>query len=283
MKIAVIGSGTMGIGLVQIFSQAHFVSTVIWIFHSEDAYTKSYELLQSNWNKAIEKNKFNAADILIFESKIQRTFDYKYLSQLDFVIEAVSENIDIKKNVFSKASNYISPTTVFASNTSSLSITEIASVAKYKDKVIGLHFFNPAPIMVLTEIVSGMLTSHSTRNFSFELTLLLGKKAVFVNEAPGFVVNRMLIPMINEAIGVLAEGVATAEDIDSAMIKGANHPIGPLSLSDLIGNDICLSIMEVLHNETGDPKYRAHPLLRKMVRANKLGRKSGEGFFSYKL
>lgn len=203
------------------------------------------------------------------------------LAGLDFVIEAVAENIEVKKDVFAKASEHIDSHTVFASNTSSLSITEIASVAKYKQNVIGLHFFNPAPIMGLNEVVSGMLTSDSTRTFAFKLSSMLGKQPVLVNEAPGFIVNRMLIPMINEAIGVLAEGVASAEDIDAAMKNGANHPIGPLSLADMIGNDICLSIMEVLHNETGDPKYRAHPLLRKMVRANKLGRKSGSGFFDY--
>lgn len=282
MKIGVIGSGTMGTGLVQLFAQADFVDSIYWIFHKVDSFQSSFETLKTRWKSALDKKKISDAELALFESKIKKSIDYGMLAGLDFVIEAVSENIDVKKDVFAKASEYIDSHTVFASNTSSLSITEIASVAKYRENVIGLHFFNPAPVMGLNEVVSGMLTSESTRNFAFELSSMLGKRPVLVNEAPGFIVNRMLIPMINEAIGVFAEGVASAEDIDAAMMNGANHPIGPLSLADMIGNDICLSIMEVLHNETGDPKYRAHPLLRKMVRANKLGRKSGIGFFQYK-
>jgi 3-hydroxybutyryl-CoA dehydrogenase len=170
---------------------------------------------------------------------------------------------------------------VIATNTSSLSITELASITKNPENVVGLHFFNPAPVMKLVEIIVGLSTSNETATWAFKFAKGLGKEPVLVNEAPGFIVNRMLIPMINEAIGILAEGVATAEEIDRAMKFGANHPIGPLALADLIGNDVNLSIMETLHNETGDPKYRAHPLLRKMVRANRLGRKTGIGFYRY--
>ena len=168
-----------------------------------------------------------------------------------------------------------------ASNTSSLSITELACLSSNPANVIGLHFFNPAPVMMLTEIIKGLMTSQTTIDWAINFSRNLGKEPVLVTESPGFIVNRMLIPMINEAIGILAEGVASAEEIDKAMCLGANHPIGPLALADLIGNDVNLSIMETLHMETGDPKYRAHPLLRKMVRANWLGRKTGTGFFKY--
>lgn len=281
MKIGVIGAGTMGVGLVQLFAQSDFVESVTWVARNEMQFDDSYKNLKSRWAISVTKGKISSTDVVRLESKIIRYVDYQKLVGLDFVIEAVTEDMVIKKEVLSKASRFLSSKTVFATNTSSLSVTEISSVAVYKQNVVGLHFFNPAPVMKLTEIVAGMLTSESTMKFAFDLSHKLGKEPVFVTEAPGFIVNRMLIPMINEAIGVLAEGVAVAKDIDAAMVNGANHPIGPLSLADMIGNDICLSIMQVLHDETGDPKYRAHPLLRKMVRAGKLGRKSGSGFFEY--
>lgn len=283
MKVGVIGTGTMGSGLVQLFSQADFIESVAWFYQRKESVDASHSRLCLRWGAAIDKNKISESDAKKYLSKIRMCNDYGDLHGLDFLIEAVTENVDVKKEVFRQASSYLDVGTVFASNTSSLSITELASVTKNKENIVGLHFFNPAPIMKLTEVVSGFLTSTETRCFAFEFAKKLGKNPVFVNEAPGFVVNRMLIPMINEAVAVFAEGVASASDIDAAMINGANHPIGPLSLADMIGNDVCLSIMEVLHNETGDPKYRAHPLLRKMVRAGKLGRKSGEGFFTYAL
>ncbi len=188
----------------------------------------------------------------------------------------------IKKEIFSELDKICDEKTILATNTSSLSITEIAIATKRPDKVIGMHFFNPAPVMKLVEIIKGLSTSEETFNTVKGLTQSLKKEGVAVEEAPGFVVNRILVPMINEAVGILADGIASAEDIDNAMKLGANHPIGPLALGDLIGLDVCLFIMEILNNEYGDPKYRPHPLLRKMVRGNKLGRKTGEGFFVYK-
>ena len=183
--------------------------------------------------------------------------------------------------MFLNLNTVLAKNTILATNTSSLSITELSCFFENPSNVIGLHFFNPAPIMQLTEVISGLLTSQETIDWTMAFAANLGKSPVLVNEAPGFIVNRMLIPMINEAIGILAEGVACAEEIDRAMCLGANHPIGPLALADLIGNDVNLSIMETLYSETGDPKYRAHPLLRKMVRANRLGRKTKHGFFMY--
>ncbi|HHY79633.1 MAG TPA: 3-hydroxybutyryl-CoA dehydrogenase, partial [Thermoanaerobacter sp.] len=200
----------------------------------------------------------------------------------DFVIEAAIENMEIKKQIFKELDNICKEGTILATNTSSLSITEIANVTTRPDKVIGMHFFNPVPVMKLVEVIKGMKTSSETFNTVKELAQKLGKTPVEVNEAPGFVVNRILIPMINEAIGVLADGVASASDIDEAMKLGANHPIGPLALSDLIGNDVVLAIMDTLYSEFNDSKYRPHPLLRKMVRAGLLGRKTGKGFFEYK-
>lgn len=282
MKVAVIGAGTMGTGLVQLFAAAEFIGSILWVSRSVDSLNMSYQKLRDRYAVAVKKGKMSVEALESCTSKISISDNFEDLCCADFIIEAVAEDIEVKKNIFEKASKHINPNSIFASNTSSLSITEISSVARYKDNVIGLHFFNPAPVMKLTEVVLGFLTSSHAKDFVFDFATKLGKKPVIVNEAPGFVVNRMLIPMINEAIAVYAEGVASASDIDAAMINGANHPIGPLSLADLIGNDICLSIMEVLHKETGDPKYRAHPLLRKMVRAGKLGRKCGQGFFSYK-
>lgn len=281
MKLAVVGAGTMGAGLVQLFAQSSAVDLVAWKVSSLEKGERAQRSVKKRWESLLEKGKISRSDLSVFQDKVKITVDYRDLGNSDLVVEAVAEQMAVKRIVFKEISDSTHERTILASNTSSLSITEIASVTKNPANVIGLHFFNPAPVMALTEIVSGILTSEETRQFAYDFSVSLGKKPVFVNEAPGFVVNRMLIPMINEAIGVLAEGVASAEDIDAAMCNGANHPIGPLALADLIGNDVCLSIMEVLHTETGDPKYRAHPLLRKMVRGGLLGRKTRQGFYAY--
>ena len=200
----------------------------------------------------------------------------------DLVVEAAIENMKIKKEIFAELDGICKKETILASNTSSLSITEVASATSRPDKVIGMHFFNPAPVMKLVEIIRGMATSQETFDAVKNLSLEIGKEPVEVKEAPGFVVNRILIPMINEASFILQEGIASVEDIDTAMKFGANHPMGPLALGDLIGLDVCLAIMDVLYNETGDNKYRASSTLRKYVRAGWLGRKSGRGFYNYK-
>ena len=214
-------------------------------------------------------------------ANITTTTDYKALADSDLIIEAAVETMDLKKELFKELDELCKPEAVLASNTSSLSITEIAACTNRPDKVIGMHFFNPATVMKLVEIIKGQKTSDEVTNSITELAKSIGKVPVLVNEAPGFVVNRILIPMVNEGIGILADGVATKEEIDEAMKLGANHPMGPLALGDLIGLDVCLAIMEVLHEEFGDDKYRPHPLLKKMVRANLLGRKTGEGFYKY--
>jgi 3-hydroxybutyryl-CoA dehydrogenase len=242
---------------------------------------KAFSELEMQWGRMVAKKRLDSEAASRFVSKIHLAEDYDALRRARCIIEAVSENIGAKRELFTQLVRVTGADTILASNTSSLSITELASLTSNPANVVGLHFFNPAPVMKLTEVIAGLTTSQATLEWALDFARQLGKDPVLVNEAPGFIVNRMLIPMINEAIGILAEGVASAEEIDKAMRLGANHPIGPLALADLIGNDVNLSIMETLHNETGDPKYRAHPLLRKMVRANRLGRKTGFGFFKY--
>jgi len=278
-KIFVVGAGTMGSGIAQVFAESGFDVII------RDVDIKFVErglgIIENNLKRSVEKGKITEEEKNKILGKIKGTVDINEAKDADFVIEAAIENMEIKKQIFKELDNVCKEGTVLATNTSSLSITEIASSTKRPEKVIGMHFFNPVPVMKLVEVIKGMKTSEETFNIVRELAQRLGKTPVEVNEAPGFVVNRILIPMINEAIGVLADGVASASDIDEAMKLGANHPIGPLALSDLIGNDVVLAIMEVLYQEFGDSKYRPHPLLRKMVRAGLLGRKTGKGFFEY--
>ncbi|UCP13099.1 3-hydroxybutyryl-CoA dehydrogenase [Pseudomonas sp. MM213] len=271
----------MGRGIIQILAQSEHVSTVYWKGRDERGSTEAYTSLKTQWDRLVAKKRLAQESAEAYASKIICCSEYSELSASDCIIEAVAENMSAKREIFQHLVRIAKPEAILASNTSSLSITELSSIASNPGQVIGLHFFNPAPVMRLVEVVVGIATSQQTIDWALDFAKKLGKDPVVVNEAPGFIVNRMLIPMINEAIGILAEGVASAEEIDKAMRFGANHPIGPLALADLIGNDVNLSIMETLHNETGDPKYRAHPLLRKMVRGNRLGRKTGSGFFDY--
>lgn len=279
MKICVIGTGTMGAGVVQAFAQAGM--PVMMKSRSQASLDKAVAKISKGLARLVEKGKMEQAAMDAVLANISTTVDYNDFKDADLVIEAASEDMNMKKEVFAMLDTLCKPETIFATNTSSLSITEIAAATQRPAQFIGMHFFNPAPVMKLVEVIRGQKTSDEVCAKIIELSTNMGKVPVEVNEAPGFVVNRVLIPMVNEAVGILADGVAKAEDIDNAMKLGANHPMGPLALGDLIGLDVCLAIMEVLHSEYGDDKYRPHPLLRKMVRAGLLGRKSGEGFFKY--
>ena len=279
MKICILGAGTMGSGIAQVFAQNGH--DVVLRDIKEEYVEKGYSFIEKNLSRMVKKEKISEDDKIGILGRIQPTTGLHEAADCDLVVEAAVENMKIKKEIFSELDKICDEKTILATNTSSLSITEIAIATKRPDKVIGMHFFNPAPVMKLVEIIKGLSTSEETFNLVKGLTQSLKKEGVAVEEAPGFVVNRILVPMINEAVGILADGIASAEDIDNAMKLGANHPIGPLALGDLIGLDVCLLIMEILQDEFGDPKYRPHPLLRKMVRGNKLGRKTGEGFFVY--
>ncbi|WML37136.1 3-hydroxybutyryl-CoA dehydrogenase [Clostridium sp. OS1-26] len=279
MKIFVLGAGTMGSGIVQAFAQSGY--EVVMRDIEESFVQRGFGIISKNLEKSVQKGKITEEEKKDIVSRITPTTDMSLAKDADLVVEAAVENMSIKKKIFAELDGLCKPEAILATNTSSLSITDVASATKRPDKVIGMHFFNPVPVMKLVEVIKGIATSEETKNIVVEISKKLGKDPVEVEEAPGFVVNRILIPMINEAVGILADNVASAEDIDLAMKLGANHPMGPLALADLIGIDVCLAIMEVLHTEFGDSKYRPHPLLRKMSRAGYLGKKSGKGFFDY--
>jgi len=277
--VGVVGAGTMGAGIAQVAARAGY--NVIMRDITEDFVKRGMSVIKKNLAREVKKEKITQENANTVLARVNGTTELSELVSCDFVIEAAIEKMDLKKEIFRELDKICKPDTFFASNTSGLSVTEMAAVTGRSQRFIGMHFFNPVPVMKLVEVIKGAETDEITVNVTRDMVQTMGKETIMVNEAPLFAVNRILVPMLNEAMFVLMEGVASAEDIDKGMMLGANHPIGPLALCDLIGLDTMLMVCDTLYNETGDSKYRPCPLLRKMVRAGHLGRKSGRGFYVY--
>jgi 3-hydroxybutyryl-CoA dehydrogenase len=277
--IAVVGAGTMGNGIAHVFAQNDWDVTLIDV--DKGQLEKALATIRKNFDRLIKKEKLTEADRDGALGHITTATDLKAAAKAELIVEAATENPELKFTIFEKLDEVAAEGAILATNTSSISITEIAARTGRPDKVIGMHFMNPVPMMKLVEIIRGLATSDETLAAAMEVATSLGQPPVEANDYPGFVANRILLPMINEAVYCVMEGVATPEAVDTVMKLGMNHPMGPLALADLIGLDVCLSILEVLHTGLGDSKYRACPLLRKMVAAGYLGRKSGKGFYDY--
>jgi 3-hydroxybutyryl-CoA dehydrogenase len=278
-RIGVIGAGTMGNGIAQVCAVAGLSVTMVDV--SDAAVAKGLAALSSSLDRLVKKEKLSAADKAAALARVQGTTAYADLAGAAVVIEAATENLELKLRILKQIDGIVAPETVIATNTSSISITQLAAVVSRPERVIGMHFFNPVPLMALVELIRGLQTSDTTLAAVHALCLSIGKQPISVKNSPGFAVNRILVPMINEAIFVLQEGLASAEDIDTGMQLGCNQPIGPLALADLIGLDTLLAVMNVFYEGFNDPKYRPAPLLKEMVAAGRLGRKSGRGFHAY--
>jgi 3-hydroxybutyryl-CoA dehydrogenase len=277
--IGIIGAGTMGNGIAQACAVAGLNAVMVDI--AQAAVDKGLATVSGSLDRLVKKEKLGAADKDAAMARIQGSTNYEDLKKAQLVIEAATENQDLKVKILKQVDSMLAPEVIVASNTSSISITQLAAATSRPDRFIGMHFFNPVPMMALVEIIRGLQTSDATHDAVKELAVALGKSPITVKNAPGFVVNRILVPMINEAFFVLAEGLATPEDVDAGMKLGCNHPIGPLALADMIGLDVCLAVMEVYLREFGDSKYRPCPLLKEMVAAGRLGRKTGRGVYTY--
>ncbi len=278
-KVGVIGAGTMGNGIAQICAMAGVAVTLIDI--DEAAVQRGLSTLGKNLDRLVQKDKLSAGDKAAVLARINGSVRYEDLAGCELVIEAATENLELKLKILRRIDELVGDSAVIASNTSSISITQLAVAVSHPERVIGLHFFNPVPVMALVEIIRGLQTDDATHERALAFARLIGKSPITVRNNPGFVVNRILCPMINEAIFALQEGLASADDIDAGMRLGCNHPIGPLALADMIGLDTMLAVMNVFYDGFNDPKYRPAPLLKEMVAAGYLGRKSGRGFYSY--
>jgi 3-hydroxybutyryl-CoA dehydrogenase len=277
--VGIVGAGTMGNGIAQVFAQAGF--TVRLVDVAQPLLDRARGSIEKSLNKFVEKGKLTAVDRDAALGRLTTTTTLDKLATVDYVVEAIVENADAKRALFTSLDAIVGEHALLASNTSSISITTLGAATKRPDKVLGMHFMNPVPLMALVELIRGQATSNESMTIASELCGALGKIAVEAADYPGFIANRVLMPMINEAIYALMEGVGTADAIDTVMKLGMNHPMGPLTLADFIGLDVCLAILNVLHDGLGDPKYRPCPLLRRMVAAGHLGRKSGQGFYTY--